>query len=93
MAQPNSYAFSYQEVATALLKQQGIHEGIWQVAVTIGFGVNNFARPENPTELRPAVLTIIDAIGLQKVTEKTNLTVDAAVVNPKTPAASKKAAK
>ena len=80
MAEPTQFLFSYKEVVTALLKQQGIHGGIWQLSVSFGFGAIN-AGP-NSGELSPAAIVPLTAIGIQKVTEINNLSVDASVVNP-----------
>ncbi|MHB1272485.1 MAG: hypothetical protein ACYCZD_06870 [Rhodanobacter sp.] len=91
MAEINSYAFSYKDVATALLKEQNIHEGFWTVSLTLGFGVSAMGKPEAPTELRPGAVILIESIGLQRATEKSNnLTFDAAEVNPVRVAAPKK---
>lgn len=84
MAEINSYAFSYKEVATALLRQQGIHEGLWTVSITLGFGVSAMGKPDSPNDLRPGAVVLIESIGLQRAPENTknNLTFDAAEINP-----------
>jgi hypothetical protein len=80
MAEPTQFLFTYKEVVTALLKQQGIHEGIWSLAVNFGIGAIN-AGP-NAEQLAPAAIVPLLAVGIQKGTEVNNLSVDASVVNP-----------
>ncbi len=80
MAEPTQFSFSYKEVVTALLKQQGIHEGIWTLQVSYGIAAIN-AGP-NANELSPAAIVPLVGIGIQKGTEVNNLSVDASIVNP-----------
>lgn len=80
MAEPTQFLFTYKEVVTALLKQQGIHEGIWSLAVSFGIGAIN-AGP-NAEQLSPAAVVPLLAVGIQKSAELNNLSVDASVVNP-----------
>jgi hypothetical protein len=80
MAESTQFMFSYKEVVTALLKQQGIHEGIWSLATSFGIGAIN-AGP-NTEQLSPAAIVPLLAVGIQKGTELNNLSVDASVVNP-----------
>lgn len=80
MPEIGNIIFSYQEVATALLKAQGIHEGVWQVFVRFGLNATNLGPTDN--ELKPAAIIPILEIGLQKAEKPSNLSVDAAMVNP-----------
>jgi len=82
MAEATQYFFSHQEVATALVKAQGLHEGLWSLAVSFGFGAVNMGSDPNSGDLSPCGIVQVNRIGLQRVTEKTSLTVDAAEVNP-----------
>ena len=41
MAEVKTYVFDYKEVAEALIKQQGIHEGLWGVYMEFGIGAAN----------------------------------------------------
>jgi hypothetical protein len=36
MAEPTQFTFELKEVATALVKQQGLHEGLWMVSFEVG---------------------------------------------------------
>lgn len=80
MAEVNRYEFSYKEVATALIKQQDLHEGIWNVSLKFALGAimgGPTAEQAVPTAMVPVV-----SIGLNKVDKEGNTAVDAAKVNP-----------
>jgi hypothetical protein len=81
MAEASQISFSYKEVAEALVKKQGLHEGIWGVFVKFGLQATNIG--PNESDLKPAAILGILEIGLQKLEKETNLSVDAAKVNPK----------
>jgi hypothetical protein len=72
--------FSYKEVTTALLKAQGIHEGLWSLFIRFGLSAANLG--PNDDEVRPTAIIPILEIGLQKGEKENNVTVDAAKVNP-----------
>lgn len=74
------YAFTYKELAEALVKQQGIHEGLWGVYVKFGINATNIG--PTPNDIVPAAIVPILEIGIQRFKEENNLTVDAAIVNP-----------
>lgn len=81
MAEASQITFSFKEVAEALVKKQGIHDGIWSVNVNFGLQATNMGPSES--DLKPAAVLAIVQIGLQKVDKETNLAVDAAKVNPR----------
>lgn len=81
MAEATQVIFTHREVVTALLKAQGIHEGIWGLAINFGFGAVNAGPAEG--ELNPTAMVPVMGIGIQKFSELNPLAVDAAVVNPK----------
>jgi hypothetical protein len=85
MPEIGNIIFSYKEVVTALLKAQGIHEGLW--ALFVRFGLNAANIGPNDEELRPAAIIPILEIGLQKAEKVSNIAVDAAKVNPRVGAA------
>ena len=39
MAEVDTYGFDLREVTTALIKQQGIHEGLWMLAFEFSLGL------------------------------------------------------
>lgn len=80
MAEPTQVVFTYKEVAEALIKQHGIHEGLWGLYLEFGLAAGNVAT--GPNELTPTAFVGVAKIGLQRFEEATNLTVDAAEVNP-----------
>jgi len=81
MPESTTIMFTHKEVAEALVKVQGIHEGIWGVAIQFGLG----ATVAGPTqeEVLPSAIVPVMSIGIRKFDKENNLTVDAAVVNPK----------
>jgi hypothetical protein len=80
--QVEEFKFSHKEVVEALIKQQGIHHGIWMLSLQFGIGGANIQNPDNPLEINPAAIIPVVSIGLQKKTELNPLAVDASVVNP-----------
>jgi len=82
MAEANQITFGHQEVAEALVKKQGIHEGFWGVYVEFGFAAANLANPADAKSLIPTAFNMVQKIGIQRFPEANNLTVDAAKVNP-----------
>jgi hypothetical protein len=89
MADVGQYVFQHREVVEALIKQQDLHEGLWGLVLQFGFGAMNIGQAPIPTDggpptgdLNPAAVTVVTGIGLQRATERSNLVVDAAEVNP-----------
>lgn len=80
MAEATTYQFSHKEVVEALVKQQGLHDGIWSLTVEFGLSGGNIG--PGPGELNPAAIVPVLKLGLTKTNEQTNLTVDASAVNP-----------
>jgi hypothetical protein len=80
MGEIDAYTFDYKEVATALIKQQGLHEGIWTLTVEFGLAAANIGGSEN--DLKPSAIVAIVKLGLKKTEVGNNLSVDAAKVNP-----------
>ena len=81
--QLEEYKFSHKEVVEALIKQQGLHQGIWMLSIQFGIGGANIQNPEKSSEVNPAAIVPIASIGLQKKPELNPLALDAAVVNPR----------
>lgn len=80
MAESSQIIFSYKEVVEALLKKQGIHEGVWALYIKFGLAAMNTGPSE--VDLHPAALVPVMEIGIQKADKETNIAVDAANVNP-----------
>lgn len=86
MAEVTNYLFDYKEVAEALIKHQGIHEGLWHIAIEFGFLAHNI---KTPNGFAPAAILPVQKIGLVRTPDASNMTVDAAEVNPAPAPASK----
>ena len=80
MAESTQIVFTHKEVVEALLKRQGIHEGIWGIYVK--FGIKGANVGASDSDLMPAAIVPVLQIGLQKFETENNLSVDAAKVNP-----------
>ena len=91
MAETGQYIFNYKEVVEALLKKQGIHDGIWQLFVKFNLGAANVGPTE--TEVTPAALVTITQLGLLKTDKESSISVDAARVNPTPPTKRKRETK
>ena len=76
------YVFTHKQLATMLVREQGIHEGLWVVQYTFGLAGTNVG--PNADDLNPAAIVPILNIILGRAPERNALTVDAAEVNPAT---------
>jgi len=80
MAKVNQYVFDFKEVVEALLRKQGIHEGIWGIFVEFGLAAANAGQTDE--QLLPTAIIPIKKIGIHRLEKETNLAVDASKVNP-----------
>ena len=80
MAETRQLVFTHKEVVEALIRQQGIHDGIWGLFVRFGLQAANIGI--NDESLTPAAIVPLLEIGLQKADKENNLSIDAAKVNP-----------
>jgi hypothetical protein len=80
MGEPENITFEYKEIVQALVKHQGIHEGIWGLTIQFGLQVSNIKVGEK--ELVPGLIIPLVKMGIQKLDKVTPLSVDAAKVNP-----------
>jgi len=97
MAEVEKLVFDYKEIVTALLQKENIHEGIWALYMEFGIAAANMAfgvgeppegktPAEAPTEVTPTAIIPIQKIGIVRANHISNISVDAAIVNPSTPA-------
>jgi hypothetical protein len=91
MAEPTQFGFDLREAAIALIKLQGLHEGKWMLGFEFDFAAGNFG----PTvaDARPGAAVAIRRVLLSRPAEgfpDLPFIVDAAEVNPATPAETKK---
>lgn len=87
MAEP-SYMYSLEEVAQALMIKQGIHEGLWSIAVEFTFAASS-AGPSKDA-LLPSAIAGVSKLGLNKSEKEGPLTFDAVKLNPEKKAAPRK---
>jgi hypothetical protein len=80
MAEVNQYVFNFKEVVEALIKQQGLREGLWALSVKFGIGAANVGPSDDA--LMPTAMVPIVEIGLTRAKKESSLAVDAAKVNP-----------
>jgi hypothetical protein len=84
MAEPTQFTFDLKEVAIALIKQQGIHDGLW----TVGFEFNMAAGIIGAVNMPAMPATLIQLMKVQLVKQdqrpapNPHITVDASEVNP-----------
>ena len=90
MAEATHFTFSYSEIVEALVKTQGIHEGVWSLQIEFGLGTLNVNKEVGSKDVTPAALLLIQKLGISRVQEENSLTVDAAKVNPKNLGTSKR---
>lgn len=73
---------SLQDMTALLLKERGIHEGIYELAVSFNIGVGGFAAPSG--DVNPSVMVSVVGFDLRRAPDTNGpLVVDASKVNPK----------
>lgn len=80
----SQYTFSFDEVAAALLREQKIHEGLWQLALELNLSVGNIGTAKE--NVRPGAAVQVMSFALQRKEQKDAgepFVYDAAKVNPK----------
>ena len=82
MGEPQIITFSYKELATVLIKHQGIHEGLW--SLTVQFAMQAGMTKSGPAEGDVVIAAVIPLLkmGIQKLDKPSPISVDAAEVNP-----------
>lgn len=80
MADASQYIFTHREVVEALIKKQGLHEGVWSLSVEFGIVAANTGPSED--QIFPTAIVPLMKIGLSRGTKEGALAVDAAKVNP-----------
>ena len=94
MSKTTNHTFSHKDVVTAMIRDRGIHDGIWGLFVRFGLTATNInsAEPGREAALTPAAIVPLVEISLQPFEVESAISVDAAKVNPK-PRVRKKAKK
>jgi hypothetical protein len=75
---------SLKEVGALLIKHYDLHEGLWDVAVEIQVAVGQLAMPTDQSAL-PGAMFRISKVGLTHAPQVSQLTVNAAEINPLSP--------
>lgn len=83
MADSTQVMLNHKEVVEALIKHQGLHEGLWSLAVEFGIGAATASG--EPEIFYPTAMVPVLRIGLNRAEKLNNLTVDAAKANPAKP--------
>lgn len=68
MVEATQYSFTLTEVATALLRQQGIKNGRWSLGFEFSLGVGAFGTSE--AESKPGAMVQIRAVTLMRVPDE-----------------------
>jgi len=72
---------SHKDVAEALVKAAGLHDGIWGLYVEFNLAAGNAGPDED--HVVPTAFLGVAKLGLQRFPKETSLSVDAAKVNPR----------
>jgi hypothetical protein len=80
MPEANLFTFDHKELAEILVKHQNLHEGIWSIYFEFSLAGANVGESQN--NVLPSAIVSLRKIGINRVSEITNLAVDATVVNP-----------
>jgi hypothetical protein len=78
MPTPNTYNFTYKELASLMIKAAGVREGFWGIRVSFGMKGTNIGPDKN--QIVPGALLLVQDIALQRFDEENALSVDAATV-------------
>jgi hypothetical protein len=85
MVDVNQYTVSNRELVELIIKSAGVTEGRWILMANFGFAPGNYG--PSPETLSPGVAVVVQSLGIQRLVGDSNMppevTVDAAVVNPK----------
>ena len=83
MPEASQFIISHKELTELLIKHSDVHEGKWLLWVGFGLTAGNFG--PNASEAVPGAIVGVAQIGIQRADGNTpnEMTVDAAVVNPK----------
>jgi hypothetical protein len=97
MAEITQIYFDYNEIVELLVRKQGIQEGIWALSIEFGIAAANLGGikagddiSNPPSQVTPTALIPIQRIGIVKTDQLSNISVDAAKVNPKPKSAGQK---
>jgi len=81
MPEVSQLTYKHTELLELMLRDQGIHEGVWMLVVSFGFGAGNVGQSE--ADVNPTAFVGVTSIGLQRAPTMGPLCVDAAIANPR----------
>lgn len=90
MPEVKNYVFAHTELAEILVRKLDVREGHWGIYLEFALAAGNVPTSPDATTVTPAAITFINKIGIQRFDAPTNLTVDAAKINPAKTHSSKK---
>lgn len=98
MAEATQIMFEHKELATILVKQQGIHKGHWALSVLFGLSAANVTGTfQGESRMCPTAILPVLNVGIRALDVPNDMSVDASKVNPgakkKETASKKKATK
>jgi hypothetical protein len=79
----SEHKYSIEELLSALLRDQGIHEGHWALNIEFSATGASVKPQDNPTRTLPGLIVSVNNATLLRVDSSTAGAVDAAVVNPR----------
>jgi hypothetical protein len=82
MNKPMEIDYSTNELINLMLKNEGIHDGNWILAVKFGFAAMNIRVSDDAQEVTPSGIVSVQKVGLQRTKDPMPFSVDAAIVNP-----------
>ena len=82
MPEAKTIVYEHRELTEILVKEQGIHKGLWGVYIEFAIQGANVSTDPTGESLIPAAIVPVLKIGIQRFDKPNQLTVDAAVVNP-----------
>jgi len=82
MGEAKTIVFKYEELLEALIKHQGIHEGIWALHLQFGLQVGNINVGSPEGKQVPGLIIPLLKIGIERTEKPGGISVDAAKVNP-----------
>lgn len=94
MADPKRIVLPYKDLVEMMIKRNNLHEGFWGFFARFGLNVANApVEYDDATQIRPVAIVPLIEIGLQEYKQLNDLSLDAAIVNPRQKVAKKVGAK
>jgi len=82
MSESDRYLFNHKEITELLIKHKDIHEGYWSIAIEFALSAANVSTGPNDPDRCPSAIVPVRLIGIRRVDNPDQLSVDASVINP-----------